>query len=573
MKNNNHQSLLLTLGHNSSAILTNDKTGTISGYEQERLTRIKSSSVFPIDAINACMEPSLGGLNGFNGTVYVSHWFDDYDFHKNGFKDKHWVPLRSGMKIKTLSPKFTHHDAHAWSAIAFFKAHDPESTEPQHIAVADGFGNREEVFSLYSWQPGAFSAPKLERRIYGYSRSLGLMYQYATSFCGMKENQDEYKFLGYESHIREIDGVNTEPILEKAFTMASQMFYGTSNISKNDHYIDVDKLMAVKATWHRVFADVIKTARAGQPLTQKETRCIVGFFIQAIIENFYGAAIKSFDIKNIIVTGGLHYNVKLNNHIMKLVEGTICAMPLAGDQGAAIGLYAADHDGIFPYFGTLCWGRRSLRIPRTANGDQFIDNMWYFDSESDYVDFIVGCIRKDQLVNTITSHMEFGPRALTHTSTLARPSERNVDAINQSNGRDTVMPFAPVMTKVSAPEFFHESDMSRVVGSLEYMILTLDYHSTIDKKRYRGIMHPYPDGKAFSGRPQIVEKHSVIGKILGGVRETSDYAALINTSLNVHGVPIVFSVKDAIHDMRYNQKMATKLNLKQPVLVVGDFTH
>ena len=42
---------------------------------------------------------------------------------------------------------------------------------------------------------------------------------------------------------------------------------------------------------------------------------------------------------NVIVCGGPFYNVKLNNSIFEAIDGLFCAMPLAGDQGAAIGLY------------------------------------------------------------------------------------------------------------------------------------------------------------------------------------------------------------------------------------------
>lgn len=47
---------------------------------------------------------------------------------------------------------------------------------------------------------------------------------------------------------------------------------------------------------------------------------------------------------------------------------------------------------------------------------------------------------------------------------------------------------------------------------------------------------------------------------------------IINTSLNVHGVPIVFSHKHAIDDLRFNIREAKKQGIKKtPVLVVGDF--
>ena len=72
------KSLLLTLGHNSSAILA-DKNYTI-GYEQERLDQIKSSSQFPIDSILMLMK-----YDNFEYKipVFISHWFDNsYDNNK-----------------------------------------------------------------------------------------------------------------------------------------------------------------------------------------------------------------------------------------------------------------------------------------------------------------------------------------------------------------------------------------------------------------------------------------------------------------------------------------------------------
>ncbi len=75
--------------------------------------------------------------------------------------------------------------------------------QPFTFIVADGFGNQQEVISIYR-KDAANKQPKLIHRISGYQNSMGLMYQYATSYCGMKENQDEYKFLGYESMIMSV---------------------------------------------------------------------------------------------------------------------------------------------------------------------------------------------------------------------------------------------------------------------------------------------------------------------------------------------------------------------------------
>ena len=68
------KSLLITLGHNSSAIFV-DGDGRVIGYEQERLDGIKASSRFPQDAINEIVKNV--GFHAMKGcSIFISHWFD-----------------------------------------------------------------------------------------------------------------------------------------------------------------------------------------------------------------------------------------------------------------------------------------------------------------------------------------------------------------------------------------------------------------------------------------------------------------------------------------------------------------
>lgn len=574
--------LLLTLGHNSSAILTNHGH-VYCGYEEERINRAKSSSAFPINAIKECIkaiEKDDDVEEG--GNLYISHWYDDFNFLNNGFSSKQWDPqaikdLCGKYKLKpvSLQPSFTHHDAHAHAALAFWRAHTDVEFGPLHICVADGFGNKEEVFSVYVCDP-ARDQVQLQTRIYGYQNSLGLLYQYATSFCGMKENQDEYKFLGYESHVHEtLNESQIKNLQHEAKVWAAQylLLGRDSKASLNSTYIDIDRLTSVKEKIRSRFEDLVRkvTGKASQDFSPIELRRIMGHFVQCVIEAFYAEIISEFDIENIVVTGGLHYNVKLNNHIMSKIPGDFCATPLAGDQGAAIGLMAYNEDRVSG-LDTLLWGHRDLSVSGAVNGQEFKLYHHYFSNRADYVDFVTEQLQKNRIVNTVTGNMEFGPRALCNTSTLALPTESNVQTINSLNGRDTVMPMAPVILDELAHHFFPMDN--RVVGSLEYMILTLDYHPTLDVKRFRGVMHPYPrigSKTGYSGRPQLVSEKGdqPIRQILKNIQ--NEHQALINTSLNVHGVPIVYTTHHAISDMNYNTAVATDQCLPQPILVIGDF--
>ena len=571
--------LLLTLGHNASAILTDSHNRIIAGYEEERINRVKSSSQFPQLAIEECLKKTDGDTE-FE-YLYVSHWFDDFDFATNGFNDKHWNAAyvkdlcdRTGLKLVTLTPQFTHHDAHAWAARAFFEAHST-ALDGIHICVADGFGNKEEVFSVYKWNQHA-DKMQLVHRVYGYENSLGLLYQYATSYCGMKENQDEYKFLGYETWVDEV--LTNKEIYNlqlEAIRWAENYRTNVGEQSPNMTYINVDRLVRVKANLWAQFDSVIEkiTAKKKTDFQQGDLRRIIGHFVQCIIENYYADVIEEFSIDNIIVTGGLHYNVKLNNHILSKIPGEFCATPLAGDQGAAIGLMRYNQNSVLG-LDSLLWGHRDLLVPFCTNGAEFLPGHFYFDNKQSYISFVVSQLKQNKIVNTVTGSMEFGPRALCNTTTLALPTEENVATINSLNGRDTVMPMAPVMLKQYADSFFSHSDINRVAGSLDYMILTLDYHPTVDVNRFRGVMHPYPKFSSkygYSGRPQLIEANNIqpISNILRGLYPY--HPALINTSLNVHGVPIVYSAKHAIDDMAFNVAEANKQGLTPPILVIGDF--
>jgi len=572
--------LLLSLGHNASAILVHNGT-VLFGYEEERLNRVKSASTFPENAIRRVIADfEKAGHTSNGGSLHVSHWFDDMDLGHSGFSDKHWNPSfindlcsKWKLKLNTHTKDFTHHDAHAWSAVAFAESHGL-AIPSYHVCIADGFGNKEEVFSVYVYSADTDSLQLVERK-YGYGYSLGLLYQYATSYCGMRENQDEYKFLGYESSFNKKYARQSVLLLEEANALAHTYALSNDGPSDNAVYVDVASLVQTKQNVHVRLDNLLRRVFGvnKHDMSQEELRQIVGFFIQAVIEKFYTIIIKKHEIEDIVVAGGVHYNVKLNNHILRSVQGAVCVNPLAGDQGAAIGLARHGRSSI-QGLKDLYWGNRDLSIPEALNGQAFDEESYYFTNEADYVDFVSTKLQEGRIVNTIHGAMEFGPRALCHTSTLANPKISNVSDINQLNGRDTVMPMAPVMLTRNAEKFFSMNDVSRVFGSLEYMVVTLDYHSTLDVERFRGVMHPYPvfdTRKGFSGRPQLVDdtRRGPIKQVLQNLEDTTP--ALINTSFNVHGVPIVYSLKDAISDMKYNMSVANEYCCPVPLLAIGNF--
>ena len=583
--------LLITLGHNSSAIFVDNSSfeetekSCIIGYEEERLSRIKADSQFPIDAINEIKYNV--GLNRMKGCeILISHWFN----FTGAETPNKYITLQDinmlkeiSTNIKLVNKDFTHHDAHAYSAYEFrdyFKKQ--EGNIPVYCIVADGFGNNEEVLSIYRRDTG--KKPELVKRFYSYEKSLGLFYQYATSFVGMKENQDEYKFLGYEAHISEVfDDAEIRILAEESDKIVENFknAYSSDDVKLSfagicSREINYDKLTETKENWHKLFADILfKLNFRGSDKTTDAARVAIAFVVQRTVEKVINCIVVSFGIKYLCLAGGLFYNVKLNNSILTSladVDGNLSIMPLAGDQGAAIGMYAAEEDTPQFPFRTLAIGTRRL-----YNIDKFADNKNIFVEQIPHIDDtesikclvseIADHIADGRIVNIVYGNMEFGPRALCNTSSVFLPNAELTAENNANNKRNEVMPCAPVCTPFAAANLFSKDELERVIGSLNFMICTLHYtkpHSNM----YDGVMHNETLSTKYTGRPQIVQVDSFMHKLLSRVQNITDMKCLVNTSFNNHGNPIVFDTADIISNHKMQCERAIANGTKKPILYI-----
>lgn len=556
MKNN----LLLSLGHNSSAIFIDSETKEVTAYEQERLDKKKSSSAFPKDAIEQIIKQV--GINKLHeANVFITHWFDNLTYQAVEtdlkYNDKEYIELLKGFNcnIVTHVNNFTHHDAHAWSSYSFFKYHYLTTQahnikfDKLHFIVADGFGNKQEVLSIYELdnkEDGIVPDLKLIKRIYNYNYSLGLYYQYATSFVGMKENQDEYKFLGYESHIKEFF---SDELIEKIDADADDIvlrwmklgFRQATHKSGDTDFINLDALNATKEDYYKQFEALLNIYGSGEK-NSFQSRTLVGYFIQRVVEGIMLAIIKELKIENLCVSGGLFYNVKLNNRLLKYTN-LFCAMPLAGDQGASIGFYEK-YIGNFPWSDKLLWGKRDVNRKTFDEDLSKYGNAFHFTDKKECIEFCAEKIANGEIVNLIGNKMEYGPRALCNTSSIFLPQQNLAEINNALNHRNEVMPLAPVMLYHNVYHFFDLDLPIKVVGSDNYMIVTYDYNSSVKLDTYSGVMHKYPKDDNYSGRPQVVEKETLIGQILKEVQNQTNIMCLVNTSYNYHGFPIAYSLQD-----------------------------
>lgn len=470
--------LLLSLGHGSSATLVKGKK-ILCAYEEERFSKVKSDSSYPKLSIEKLLDYYPEARREVH-TVYISHWFnlDGKELSESKyFLPKHLSKRFPFASVVGVNQAFTHHDAHAASVWNF------SNTKEGLTMVADGFGNDGETVSFY--RDGALV--KRLRLV-----SLGLLYQYTTSFLGMRENQDEYKLLGYESQVDEETADRLKPYLKKYFDRYVNEIIETP--LKRYEYMDVVKFNKKLVT--KMLEDV-----GGD-------RIALAYFVQSLLEDlvlYLLDMVMSHKDRTLQFAGGIFYNVKLNNRILNKYAGRITLMefmPLAGDLGAPLGMI------------------EGLEIPHLFLGRREVTNNSRYRIDLDDFEFVF----KDW--------MEFGPRALGNTSCIAKPTAEMTVKINKMNGRPNIMPMAPMISSDLADQYCRNIV---VLGRCKhFMIVATDWCGPIEE--YRGVLHNKPlEPNTYTCRPQVVDNEY-----------TKKYGVVINTSLNAHGQPILYNDSDYV---------------------------
>jgi carbamoyltransferase len=500
-------SLVLTLGHGSSAIAIQDNK-VVNGYQNERITKIKSDSQFPIQAIQ---EIEKFHVIPDDVTIYISHWEPTGDVFK--MNKKHFHPdFVKGKKLISSNYIYTHHDAHAYSAMAYAKDKIQPNT---HIIVADGFGNLGEVTSIYEVDEDCAIPIHTYKN---YLASLGLWYQYATDFCGFKMNQDEWKLNALAASTTHQDLNNANYIIDVLYGIIMYNMY-----KRNADDYSLTELVKMHKYVHE-FLSMYFT---------KNDAPIIATVLQEVVQQIFRHIIQKYNIKNLLLAGGCFMNVQLNGYLAHYVD-SICIMPLSGDCGAGLGLYKI-YNNDFVIQDDLCFGIRP-KIDKTkyASAGNLIFTEHLAKDLYEHLCF-------DRIVNVVIDRMEFGERAYCNTSTIALPTERNAKYIGHLNERHEVMPLCPVMNRFTYNKVFDQP--CNIIRSVEHMIIALEYNYVND----RMIGAAYNLRGVFSGRPQVIDE----GHYMHGILKK--FPILINTSFNVHGQPIVYDIQDVIMNHSFQQ--------------------
>tara|TARA_B100000475_G_scaffold196300_1_gene173763 strand:+ start:1 stop:810 length:810 start_codon:yes stop_codon:yes gene_type:complete len=263
------------------------------------------------------------------------------------------------------------------------------------------------------------------------------------------------------------------------------------------------------------------------------------------------------------MSGGVAQNIKANKCISELDNlNQLFIPPGPGDESICIGA---------AWLQFLKRGGKIKDIPIQTNGylgPSF--NSYEIESELKKVDLnhfeikkveakeIAKLLANSEVVARFSKEpMEFGARALGNRSILADP--RKQETINYINKlvkmRDFWMPFAPSILEERQEDYIVNPK------NIDARYMAIGFDSTaLAKEHLSAGLHPFDK----TMRPQVVKAkdNNSYHLLIKEFEKITGVGALLNTSFNIHGEPIVGSPRDAIDTL-------SRCGLKH--LYIGDF--
>lgn len=589
--------------HDSAAALTVDGS-IIAAAQEERFTRHKHTSEFPLMSINYCLEEAGFELDELDAVVFYDKpllKFERllqtyYSFAPKGLvsflkaipvwlNEKLFLKklIYDGLKEvgnydkKILNLLFTeHHLSH--SASAFF----PSKYEKAAILTIDGVGEWCTA-SIGLGQKGKITILKEM----GFPHSVGLLYSAFAYYLGFKVNSGEYKLMGLAPYGNPIskDTLKFKMLIKKHLVDIKE----DGSIWLDQAYFNytIGLRMVKDKKWEILFG--LKRRKAESKLEQ--IHCDLAFAIQQVTEEIViKMAEEAKRITNadyLCLAGGVALNCVANGKLLeKKIFKDIYIQPAAGDAGGAIGAALAANYMFFNMKRKIDYSYDSMNgsflgpdfsFKEIESMNKKVKSIYnYYDTYSDLADFIALKLSEGNVVGWFQGRMEFGPRALGNRSILgdARHSEMQKKLNLKIKYRESFRPFAPSVLAEKCSEYFDLDSKSLYMSIVapvkerrrkklpdKFHELPLLDKLYIERSDIQSVTH-----LDFSARIQTVhqEVNPRYWNLINAFNSQSGFGLVVNTSFNVRGEPIVCSPYDA-----YRCFMSTDMDY----LVINDFVY
>jgi carbamoyltransferase len=562
--------------HDSAAALLRDGE-VIAAAQEERFSRKKHDARFPASAVHYCLEHAGLQLTELDDVVFYDKPLIKFErlletymsYAPAGFrsfvtampvwlKEKLYLKETLRRELATLGgigkaelPRLLfaeHHQSHAASAFYF------SPFRSAAVLCLDGVG---EWSTTSAWHGNDAALEALWE--VDFPHSLGLLYSAFTYFCGFKVNSGEYKLMGLAPY--------GEPryagkILEHLLDLKPD---GTFRLDMRYFNYCTGLTMT-----HERFAELFggPPRKAETPITEREMDLAAS--IQKVTEEVVLRLARTVHAetgeKNLCLAGGVALNCVANGRVLR--EGPfeeLWIQPAAGDAGGSLGAAAVawyqrhggerrldGSDGMHGAFLGPRYSREDVLRELTRLGARFVEL-----PESELYERVAEVLANEQVVGWFQGRMEFGPRALGGRSILGDPrSEKMQSVMNlKIKHRESFRPFAPSVLAERATDYFELGAASPYMLIVAPLREGLRLPATggdaelfgIDRLRLKRSKLPSITHVDYSARVQTVHEHTNPGyyRLLKAFERRTGCGALVNTSFNVRGEPMVCTPEDA----------------------------
>ena len=579
--------------HDAAACLVVDGE-IIAAAQEERFTRKKHDSNFPVKAIKYCLNEAKTTSKDIDFVVFYDKPFLKFErlletylaFAPRGFKSfatslPIWLKDKLFQKtvitdaLKDLWGKdcewaekllfSEHHLSHA--ASAFF----PSPFERAAVLTMDGVGE----WTTTSLAVGKGRELSVYKEIH-FPHSVGLLYSALTYYTGFKVNSGEYKVMGLAP-------------------------YGEPKYAKliKDHLVDIkdDGSFALDMSYFNYCTGVTMTnekfdALFGGPprkqestLTQREMdlAASIQVVVEEVVLKLAKGVAKTTGEKNLCLAGGVALNCVANGKLLReKAFDRLWIQPAAGDAGGALGASLAAYHimlnqprkvvgGIDAMKGSYLgpeFSQQEITKRLTRCGAVF-ETL----TDDEVIEKTAQALNNGKAVGWMNGRMEFGPRALGGRSIIADPRSPTMQKLLnlKVKYRESFRPFAPSVLREDVSQWFEMDDDSPYMLLVADVVkdkrreMTMEEQASfgIDKLNVRRSEIPAVTHVDYSARVQTVHKetNSRYYALIKRFKELSGCPVIVNTSFNVRGEPIICTPEDA-----FSCFMGTELD----VLVVGN---
>ena len=532
--------------HISSAALMIDGK-LVAASPEERFTRVKWTTQFPIQAANWCLAQANIQWKDIDSIVVPwnpsinissasSRWDGNISWRGEMLSN---VPSNVMKALKSKPSKqmtvsfdntkivyLNHHECHAASAIFVspFKKCD--------YLTIDGHGEKETC--LFGYYDGK---KLINTNSISYPHSVGLLYGAFTDFLGFKPDNDEWKTMALASFSKNKNSYDKKmksiyKLTKDGFEL-DLSFFDYYLFDRQPHFYN-KKLISLFGKPREKNEKILNKHHQVAGALQRAFTRIVFHLLK--INNQKGG--KS---NNIVIAGGAAMNCVFNGLLEKNnTYKNNFVPPWPDDLGVSIGAtYLENHN----------LGKKSKNECQVYLGPSYSNtdiisllkkfNLTFF-KPNNISKYIAERISKGHLIGWFQDRMEFTHRALGNRSILADPRkiEMQLKVNSAVKYRETFRPFAPAVLEENASQIFMIDKKTRVPFMEKAVLVKNNW-----KKKIPAVVHV--DGTA---RVQTVSKkfNPSFYNLINEFYKITNVPVLLNTSFNLNGEPIVMTPSDAI---------------------------